>query len=271
MKLNDIKKVFNNILNTVPVKNLPWINQKPVKTPETNEVTNQLAHIAFIMDGNGRWAQKRSMPREAGHKAGAEVFKKIVRYCGDIGIKTVTVYAFSTENWTRPRNEVNAIISLLDQYIKDAQDGKEENDVRYIFIGDRSAFGDDIISKIDRLEKMTEHYDRVLNIGLNYGGRAEIVHAVNSLIKEGKTEITEEDISSHLYTYRSPDPDMIVKTGCEKRIRLSNFLLWQSSYSELYFTETLWPDMTSNDVDAAVAEYHRRQRRFGGLDDTGKN
>lgn len=261
MKLKDIKNVFNNILNTIPVKNIPWIN--PKKAPETSKIKNNLRHIAFIMDGNGRWANARSLPREIGHKAGAATFKKIVKYCGSIGIETVTVYAFSTENWSRPKNEVNAIIELLNEYIKDAEEGKEENDVRYIFIGDRSVFDDSITAKMERLERITEHYKKTLNIGLNYGGRAEIVNAVNNLIKEGKTEITESDISSHLYTYRSPEPDLIVRTGSE--IRLSNFLMWQSAYAELYFTNILWPDMSENDVDAAVAEYHRRQRRYGGV------
>ena len=255
--------MFTNILNTVPVKNLPWIN--PKKTPETPPQTDgkKLAHIAFIMDGNGRWAQRRNMPREMGHKAGAATFKKIVRYCGDIGIKCVTIYAFSTENWSRPKPEVNAIIALLNDYIKDAQDDKEENNVRYIFIGDRSVFGGDIVSKMTKLEKMTENYDRILNIALNYGGRAEIVNAVNALIKEGKREVTEADISSRLYTALSPEPDLIVRTGCEKR--LSNFMMWQSAYSELYFTDVLWPDMTTQHVDAAVAEYFSRQRRYGGV------
>jgi len=262
LKLNDIKNVFTNILNTVPVKNIPWINPKKTE-PLPQSDREKLAHIAFIMDGNGRWAQRQNKPREMGHKAGAATFKKIVRYCGNIGVKCVTIYAFSTENWTRPKSEVNAIIALLNEYIKDAQDGKEENNVRYIFIGDRQVFGSDIVSRMVKLEKMTEQYDRILNIALNYGGRAEIVNAVNAAIKKGKTDITEDDISSHLYTTLSPEPDLIVRTGCEKR--LSNFLMWQSAYSELYFTDVLWPDMSPQHVDEAVAEYFSRRRRYGGI------
>ena len=222
-----------------------------------------LRHIAFIMDGNGRWAKRRSLPREAGHKVGAQTFKKVVKYCSDIGIDTITVYAFSTENWSRPKREIDALMRLLDVYIKTANDEDEENRVKYIFLGDKEALGEELKAKCIQLEEFTAHYKKTLNVALNYGGRAEIVHAVNEALKSGKSEITEEDISKNLYTANSPDPDLIVRTAGE--IRLSNFLMWQSAYSEFYFTDVLWPDMTSEEVDKAIIEYSNRTRNFGGV------
>ena len=220
-------------------------------------------HIAFIMDGNGRWAKKRHMPREYGHKVGAEVFEKIVEYCGDIGIHAVTVYAFSTENWKRPKHEVEAIFKLLSDYIDERADALMKKNVRLIFIGDRSVFSDSLIKKMNGIEDLTKNNEKLLFIGVNYGGRAEICNAVNELIAEGKDHVSEEDISSHLYTKLYQDPDLIVRTGGE--YRLSNFLLWQSAYSELYITDTLWPDMTAADVDLAITEFNRRNRRYGGV------
>lgn len=222
-----------------------------------------LRHIAFIMDGNGRWATKRLMPREYGHKAGAETFRRIVNYCGDIGIPNVTVYAFSTENWKRPKKEVDAIFGLLGAYIDRYLQELIERDVRVVFIGEKQGVSPAILKKMNGLEEKTSGLSRRLFIALNYGGRAEICGAVNRLIAEGKTEITEEDISAHIYTSEAPDPDLIVRTGGE--YRLSNFLLWQAAYSELYITDTLWPDMTERDVDLALEEYKRRNRRFGGV------
>lgn len=222
-----------------------------------------LQHIAFIMDGNGRWAKKRSLPREAGHKVGAQSFKKIVRYCGDIGIDTVTVYAFSTENWSRPKSEVNAIMRLLDEYIRTAKESDDENHVRYIFLGDKEALGEELKNKCTELEKMTVGNKMTLNIALNYGGRAEIVHAANLAIKSGKTVLTEDDITENLYTAGYPDPDLIVRTAGE--LRLSNFLMWQSAYSEFYFTDVLWPDMDYAEVDKAVIAFSKRKRRYGGV------
>jgi len=224
----------------------------------------RLSHIAFIMDGNGRWAKKRVMPREYGHKMGAKVFRNIVRYCGDIGIKTVTVYAFSTENWKRPKNEIDSIMNLLDEYLNDCISEINSNNIRYKFIGDMSIFKGDLKEKIDKVEYLSKDMSLTLNVALNYGGRGEIVAACNKLIAEGAKEITEEDISSHIYTSNSPDPDLIVRTGGD--IRLSNFLLWQSAYSELYFTKTLWPDFSESDVDLAVENFNKRKRRFGGID-----
>lgn len=220
-----------------------------------------LNHIAFIMDGNGRWAKTRGLPREFGHRAGAENFKKVVRYCKDIGIKIVTVYAFSTENIKRPKREVDAIFKLLMDYIDEA---REEETVEFRFIGDAYALGHDIGEKAAQLERDTKGGAYRVNIALNYGGRAEIVHAINKLIEEGKSRITEADISGSIYTADCPDPDLIVRTG--KETRISNFLLWQSAYSEFYFSDAMWPDYSPEDINAAVSDFAKRSRRWGGLD-----
>ncbi len=222
-----------------------------------------LTHIAFIMDGNGRWAQKRGLPREAGHGVGVKAFKSTVTLCRDWGIKTVTTYAFSTENWKRPPQEVTEIMRLLDVYIKEAEDDNDINRIRYVFLGDKERLGDALREKCEYLEDLTKDNTLILNIALNYGGRAEIVHAVNELIKEGRTEISEEDIRSKLYTRESPDPDLIVRTGGE--VRLSNFLMWQSQYSELYFSDCLWPDYGEEELRRAIIEFSKRKRRYGGV------
>jgi undecaprenyl diphosphate synthase len=223
-------------------------------------------HIAFIMDGNGRWAKKQSLPRHFGHARGAEVFRKLVRYCGDIGIEHVTVYAFSTENWKRPKEEVDAIMKLLSSFIDEACRDIAKEKFRVVFLGNKNAFEDEMRIRMEKLEAESAVYTRILNVALNYGGRDEIVTACNKLIAEGARNITEELISSHLYTKLSPDPDLIVRTAGE--YRTSNFLLWQSAYSEFYFTDKLWPDMTPADVDLAIASYSKRERRFGAV--TGK-
>ena len=222
-----------------------------------------LRHIAFIMDGNGRWAERRSLPREAGHKVGADTFRKIVRYCFDCGIETVTVYAFSTENWSRPKREIDALMDLLDDNIRRAENEDEENRTKYVFLGDVSALGDAHASRCRELEDLTARYKKTLNIALNYGGRAEIVKAANDCIRDGITQITDKDISERLYTAHSPDPDLIVRTAGE--YRLSNFLMWQSAYSEFYFTNVLWPDMSGEEVDRAIIDFSHRKRKFGGI------
>lgn len=222
-----------------------------------------LRHIAFIMDGNGRWARRRAMPREAGHGVGTKTFKKTVTLCRDYGISTVTTYAFSTENWKRPEKEIKEIMRLLDVYIKEAEDDNEKNHIRYIFLGDKTRLGPELSEKCRYLEDLTKDNSLVLNVALNYGGRDEIVRTVNKLIAEGKTEITEDDISQNLYTHLSPDPDLVVRTGGE--IRFSNFLLWQSAYSELYFSDCLWPDYNETELRRAIVEFAGRQRRFGGV------
>lgn len=234
-----------------------------IKNDDKAVDNKKLQHIAFIMDGNGRWAKKRNMPREFGHKHGAKVFKEIVEYCGKIGIGTVTVYAFSTENWQRPQKEINSILKLLNDYLDDCIKAVNKNNVRYKFIGDMSVFDSYMKAKIKKAEDLSENMPLTLNIALNYGGRGEIVAACNKLIAQGYTTVKEEDISSHIYTPHCSDPDLIVRTGGD--IRISNFLLWQSAYSELYFTDTLWPDFTSRDVDAAVESFNKRNRRYGGV------
>lgn len=231
-----------------------------LKNENEFKVDERLKHIAFIMDGNGRWAKARALPRKVGHKHGARAFEETVKNCHEFGVKTVTVYAFSTENWNRPKEEVDAIMDLLDSYI---ERGKEQKDIRYVFIGDKSVLSKELSRKMTELENATKNYDNVLNIAFNYGGRAEIVRACNSLIKEGKEEITEDDISANLYTNHCSDPDLIVRTANEYRI--SNFLLWQCAYSEFYFTSALWPDFDKKELKKAIDSFYNRKRRFGGL------
>ena len=226
-------------------------------------VGSDLRHIAFIMDGNGRWAKKQGKPREFGHSEGAKAFERVVRYCGNIGVQYVTVYAFSTENWKRPKNEVEKIMSLLEKYLDNLMEKADKYDLKVRFIGDKEPLSEKLKKKIYKAETMTSDRTKTVNIALNYGGRAEISTAVNNLIKEGKKEITEEDISNALYTEGCPDPDLIVRTAGEQR--LSNFLLWQAAYSEFYFTDTLWPDFDELCVENAINAYYKRTRRFGGL------
>lgn len=222
-----------------------------------------LKHIAFIMDGNGRWAKSHGKPREYGHKIGAKVFRETVKYCRSIGIKYVTVYAFSTENWKRPANEVESIMRLLDTYLDECEREMGKNNISFRFIGDTEALDSKLRQKIYNIERKTAQNELVLNIALNYGGRDEIVHAFNVLRDRGIDNVTESDIASALYTADCPDPDMIIRTAGE--YRLSNFLLWQASYSEFYFTDVLWPDLKQDDIDKAIAEYGRRKRNFGGV------
>ena len=244
--LNDMNQSCMDSFNTAPI----------------DEVVRRsnLRHIAFIMDGNGRWATGRGLQREAGHRAGAEVFKKIVRYCKKIGIPCCTVYAFSTENIKRPKHEVEVIMSLL---IKNIAEAADESDIEFKFIGEPAALGENIGRKSAALEAETAGRPYRLNIAVNYGGRAEIVHAVNRAIEMGKSILTEDDISAELYTHGCPEPDLIVRTGNE--IRVSNFLIWQLAYSELYFSEKMWPDFTAEDVDAAIRNFAGRGRRWGNV------
>lgn len=225
------------------------------------KVDERLQHIAFIMDGNGRWAERRGMPRRFGHRYGAEAFRRVVRYCGDIGIKYVTVYAFSTENWSRPEKEVQSIMKLLDKYLDECAKSVEEYDIRMKFIGDITRLAPELAEKAKKLEEISKDNKLTLCLAINYGGKDEIVNACNKLIASGKSNISADDIASELYTAEIPDPDLIVRTAGE--MRLSNFLMWQSAYSEFYFTDTLWPDMTSRDIDKAVEAFYNRQRRYG--------
>ena len=226
-------------------------------------------HIGIIMDGNGRWAQNRGLPRAVGHKEGAEVFNRITKYCKKIGIKYVTYYAFSTENWKRPADEVNALMKLFEQYLGTAEQYAKDN-VRLIFIGDKSRFPEKLRLKMEELEKKSENFDAMTVImAMNYGGRDDIVRAAvraAALVRDRSItpeQIDESLISSLIYTGGIPDPDMIIRPGGEKR--LSNFLTWQSAYSELYFTDVLWPDFTAKELDTALEEFAHRGRRFGGV------
>lgn len=227
------------------------------------KVDERLQHIAFIMDGNGRWAKKRGMIREFGHKAGAKVFKEITQYCCDIGINTVTVYAFSTENWKRPKAEVDAIMSLFADYIDEALRTMAERDICIKFLGDKEPLPEKLKLLMKEVEEGSANNSRHLNIAINYGGKDEIVHAVNSAIADGITKITEEEIEKRLYTAPQSMPDLIFRTAGEQR--LSNFLMWQSAYSEFYFTDVLWPDLKPEHIDAAVENFYSRQRRYGGV------
>jgi len=226
-------------------------------------VSDDLKHIAFIMDGNGRWAKARGKRREFGHAEGAKAFERVVEYCDKVNLQAVTVYAFSTENWKRPKEEVNKIMSLLEKYLDRLLSKVSDYNVTVKFIGDREPLSEKLKVKMLRAEKSTEGKRMLLNIALNYGSRAEITAAVNKLISSGAERVTEEDISGALYTAGAPDPDLIVRTAGEER--LSNFLMWQAAYSELYFTDVLWPDITDADVEKAINNYYKRTRRYGGL------
>ena len=203
-------------------------------------------------DAQRVWSQK-----------GAETMKNVVRYCGDRGINCVTVYAFSTENWKRPEGEVNAIMALLGEYIDYLYTVMEKDDIQIHFIGDKGRFSPELKARLEKAETDSAGNKRILNVALNYGGRDEIIRAVNSAIAKGKDTLTEEDIEKELYTSHCPPPDLIVRTAGE--IRTSNFLLWQSAYSELYFTDVLWPDFSERDVDLAIEEFYKRTRRFGAV------
>ncbi len=220
-------------------------------------------HIAIIMDGNGRWAKKRGLPRTAGHAAGSENFKTIARYCNKIGIKYLTVYAFSTENWKRPQPEVDAIMNLFRDYLKDSVNFKSEN-MKLQFIGNTAALPEDIIELMKNSEEGSKDATGlVVNMAINYGGRDEIVAAVKEIISGGHTEITEELISQKLYTRGVPDPDLIIRPSGE--FRLSNFLIWQSAYSEFWFSNVLWPDFKPKHLEEAIDAFNHRDRRMGGL------
>ncbi|MBQ3331638.1 MAG: isoprenyl transferase [Ruminococcus sp.] len=243
--------------------------KKPVQELSIEDI--QLPeHIGIIMDGNGRWAKKRGLPRSAGHTAGAQTFRKIARYCSDIGIKYLTVYAFSTENWRRPSDEVDALMRLFKDYLQEAIRDFKDDSIVLRFIGDRSAFSPELLALMNENEEESCNRDgMVLNIAMNYGGRAELVTAFRDMadkVKEGSLkveDITEELISQHLYTKGQPDPDLIIRPSGENRT--SNFLLWQSAYSEYVIMDVLWPDFTKEDLNQALIEFAKRSRRFGGV------
>ena len=226
-------------------------------------------HIAFIMDGNGRWAKKRGMPRTFGHTEGARNFRRIMRYCKDIGVKCISFYAFSTENWKRPENEVNALMNIFRTYLDDVRNYIKE-EVKMVFLGDKSKLPQDIQQKMNSLEEDSKDFDKMtVLLAINYGGRDEITHATRLIaekVRKGELnpdEITEDTISSNLYTAGYPDVDLLIRPSGEMRI--SNFLIWQSAYAEFYFADILWPDFSTRELDKAIIEFAHRNRRFGGV------
>ena len=242
------------------------------KQTKHNEVdfNNIPEHIGIIMDGNGRWAKKRGMPRSAGHAAGAKNLDKMVRYMESIGIKYVTVYAFSTENWKRPPKEVEELMKLMLYYLDDYKRVLGGEDICIKIVGRREGLSEEIIRKIDIVENETKNNSKItLTICLNYGGREEIVYAAKQLaqkVKDGEIsvdDIDEESINNCLYTNFLPDPDLIIRPSGE--YRLSNFLLWQSAYSEFWFDNICWPDFSKDDMLRAIADFQKRNRRYGGV------
>ena len=220
-------------------------------------------HIAIIMDGNGRWAKKRGLPRTAGHKVGAETFRKIALYCKALGVEYLTIYAFSTENWKRPADEVSTLMSLLKKYMQEAIDTMERDKMKLRFFGDLSALSPELQDLARRANAVADRVEGFqANLCINYGGRDEILHAAKLCAAAGE-EMTEENLEKHLYSAGIPDPELIIRPGGE--LRLSNFLLWQCAYSEFYFCDTLWPDFGEKDLDEAIAAYQQRDRRFGGV------
>ena len=226
-------------------------------------------HIAIIMDGNGRWAKKRGLPRTAGHAAGAEAFRRIANYCRTLGVEYLTVYAFSTENWKRSADEVSGIMRLLRRYLEEALADMGKNKVRFKFFGDLTRLSPDLQQLCRNAETRSADYDVQVNFCLNYGGRDEIIHAVKRCLADAAAgtlqpeALTEETFSHYLYSDGVTDPELIIRPSGEERI--SNFLLWQSAYSEYVFMNVLWPDFSPGDLDQAIEEYHRRNRRFGGV------
>lgn len=226
-------------------------------------------HIAIILDGNGRWAKKRGLPRTAGHMAGAETFRRIATYCKNIGVEYLTVYAFSTENWKRPEEEVGTIMKLLGRYLDEAIRTMEKDHIRMKVFGELARLSPKLREMVDRTDEISQHYQGFqANICLNYGGRDEIIHAARRYARdyaEGRVrgELSEEQFGNYLYSAGIPDPDLLIRPGGEMRI--SNFLLWQCAYTEFYFTEVLWPDFTPEELDKAIAEFNRRDRRYGGV------
>ncbi len=220
-------------------------------------------HIAIIMDGNGRWAKMRGLPRTAGHKVGAETFRRIAKHCKKLGIQYLTVYAFSTENWKRPKEEVDAIMGLLGQYLREALPSMEKEHIRVKFFGDLSVLDPELRALAEKANALSDTIEGVqANLCLNYGGRDEIVRAAKACAEAG-VEWTEENFGKFLYSADVPDPELVIRPGGEQRI--SNFLLWQCAYSEFIFTPTLWPDFDEKTLEEAIIAYQQRDRRFGGV------
>jgi undecaprenyl diphosphate synthase len=268
------------LVRPAPVRiQLNAISPEPLKSRRTAafvvkgffmEYNNTLPrHIAIIMDGNGRWAKKRGLPRKMGHAAGAETFRRIATYCKNLGVEYLTVYAFSTENWKRSADEVQAIMALFEKYLHEAIDEMERDHIRLKILGELGPISPELRALIERTDEISTHYQGFqANVCINYGGRDEIIHAarrfaadcVNGVKKP--EELTEADFAHYLYTDGIPDPELIIRPSGE--LRTSNFLLWQSAYAEYYFTDVLWPDFDEPELDKAIASYQKRERRFGG-------
>lgn len=234
------------------------------------DVSNLPRHVAIIMDGNGRWAQKRGLPRTAGHKAGAEAFRAVATHCKDLGLDYLTVYAFSTENWKRPKAEIDAIMGLLEQYLRESIETMARDNIRLRFLGDLSVLPERLRALVDETDELTRHIDGFqANVCLNYGGRDELVRAARrfaedcAALKRSPAELTEQNFPEYLWSAGLPDPELLIRSGGEMRV--SNFLLWQCAYSEIYVTDTLWPDFGKAELDRALTWYQTRDRRFGGL------
>ncbi|MHA4988986.1 isoprenyl transferase [Cetobacterium somerae] len=220
-------------------------------------------HIAIIMDGNGRWAKEKGMPRTYGHKAGADTLRKILTSCGELGIKYLTVYAFSTENWKRAKEEVDTLMFLFKTYLKNEKKLLMKNNVKFLVSGRKEGVSKNLLEEINKLEEATKGNTGItLNIAFNYGGRAELVDAIKEIVKNNEKEITEETVEKYLYN-QLPDPELLIRTSGEMRI--SNFLLWQIAYSEIYVTDTYWPDFNKDELIKAIESYQKRDRRFGGV------
>ena len=226
-------------------------------------------HIAIILDGNGRWARRRGLPRTAGHAAGSENFRKIATYCKNIGVEYLTVYAFSTENWKRPEDEVKTIMRLLRRYLNEAIDTMERDKIRMKIFGDVAGLPQELQELVQKTDEISKHYEGFqANICLNYGGRNEIVHAARRYAEDyaaGKVQgrLSEEQFGGYLYSAGIPDPDLLIRPGGEQRI--SNFLLWQCAYAEFYFSDVLWPDFGTDELDKAIEAFRRRDRRYGNV------
>ena len=244
--------------------------RKPAKG-NTLDKTQLPQHVAIIMDGNGRWAQKRRLPRTAGHAAGAETFRTIATHCKNIGIPYLTVYAFSTENWKRPAEEVSTIMGLLEKYLLEAIEKMAKDKIKLCFFGDLTPLPDKLKKLCEETQEISKKYESEIqvNVCLNYGGRDEIMRAVRACAancvsgNKNAENITEKDLEQHLYSANIPDPDLVIRPSGE--IRISNFLLWQSAYAEYFFTDALWPDFDEAELERILLAYQKRNRRFGGV------
>jgi undecaprenyl diphosphate synthase len=229
-------------------------------------------HVAIIMDGNRRWAEQRGLPRQAGYRAGTENIRRLIKAFGERGVRYLTLFAFSTENWKRPKSEINPLFRLIGRVIDRELNALHENGVRLVHIGDLTPLSDDLQRRIRNAIELTKHNQRMtVCVAFNYGGRAELVEAVRQLIAEGAApeDVTETALESYLGTHGMPDPDLVIRTSGE--MRLSNFLIWQTAYSEFYTTPVYWPDFDEAEIDQALAEYASRGRRFGGYEDVSHN